>query len=104
MIFTDQNFKQQAEEQRGLILVDFFAPWCGPCKLMAPIIDELIEEYQGKDITIGKLNVDENKKTAEKYNVMGIPTLILFKNGKTIEQVTGFQDKESLKTMIDKNL
>jgi len=105
MQFTDQNFKQQVEEEKGLILVDFFAPWCGPCKLMTPIIEELIEEYKDKtDVKIGKLNIDENKEIAEKYDIMGIPTLILFKDGRVIEKITGYQSKEVLQQIIDKNL
>jgi len=104
MTFTDQNFKTEVEAQKGLILVDFFAPWCNPCKLMAPIIEDLIKEYEDKPVKIGKLNVDENKKTAEKYNIMGIPAIILFKDGKIIEQITGYQDKEMLEQLIDKNI
>lgn len=104
MIFTDQNFKQEVEENKGLTLVDFFAEWCGPCKLLAPVINELIEEYKGKSVKIGKLNVDENKETANKYNIMGIPAIIIFKEGKIIKQLTGYQPKEALKELIDKNI
>ncbi len=104
MVFTDQNFKQEVEDGNELVLVEFYAPWCGPCKMMAPIIEELIEDYKEKDVKIGKLNVDENQTSAEKYNVMGIPTIALFKGGKVIEQVTGFRAKEDLKEMIDKHI
>ncbi|MBU4256840.1 thioredoxin [Patescibacteria group bacterium] len=104
MIFTDQNFKQEVEDNKGLILVDFFAEWCGPCKLLAPVINELIEEYKGKSVKIGKLNVDENKEIAEKYNIMGIPAIIIFKEGKIVVQLTGYQPKEALKELIDKNI
>ena len=105
MQFTDQNFKNEVEEEKkGLILVDFFAPWCSPCVLMAPIIEELTEDYKEKSVKIGKLNVEENKQTAEKYNIMGIPTIILFKDGKIIEQITGYQGKDVLQQLIDKNL
>ncbi|MFH1427796.1 MAG: thioredoxin [Patescibacteria group bacterium] len=104
MIFTDQNFKEEVENSQNLVLVDFYAPWCGPCKLMAPIIDELIEENKDKNVKIGKINVDENKENAEKYNVMGIPTLILFKGGKIVHQATGAQSKEMLQNWIDKNV
>ena len=104
MQFTDQNFKQEVEESKDLVLVDFFADWCGPCKILKPILEELIKDYEGKKgVKIGKLNVDESKETAEKYNVMGIPTIILFRDGKIIEQVTGVQSKESLQEMIEKN-
>ncbi|MDP3043684.1 MAG: thioredoxin [bacterium] len=104
MIFTDQNFNQEVENYNGLALVDFFAEWCGPCKLLAPVIDELIEEYKGKSVKIGKLNVDENKEIAEKYNIMGIPAIIIFKEGKIVVQLTGYQPKETLKELIDKNI
>ena len=104
MQLIDQNFKKEVEEAKELVLVDFFATWCGPCKLLAPIIEELIEDYKDKKVKIGKLNVDENKQTAEKYNVMGIPTLIFFKEGKIITQITGLQTKEALKQLIDKYL
>ena len=101
MQFTDQNFKQEVEENEGLILVDFSASWCAPCKLMEPIIEELIQEYQDKDIQIGSLDVEASQQTAQKYNIMGIPTIILFKHGKIVEQITGYQDKEALKQLID---
>lgn len=104
MELNDQNFKQEVEENKGLVLVDFFAPWCGPCKLMGPIIDELAKDYKDKEIKIVKLNVDESKKTAEKYDVLGIPTIILFKDGKIAEQMTGYQSKETLEEVINKNI
>jgi thioredoxin 1 len=99
MILNDQNFSTEVENG-GLVLVDFFADWCGPCKLMGPIIEELVEEYKDKNVKIGKLNVDEAKVTAEKYGIMSIPTVILFKNGKVVWQASGVQSKESLKEMI----
>lgn len=104
MELTEKNFKQEVEDEKGLVLVDFFAPWCGPCKLMAPIIEELIEDYKDKDIKIGKLDADANQEIAKKYNVMGFPTLIFFKEGKVIEQIVGYQSKEALEQAIDKNL
>ena len=105
MIFTDQNFQNEVEQSRGLVLVDFYADWCGPCKLMGPVIEELVEDYKGKEgIKIGKLNVDESSVTAQKYNIMSIPTLILFKDGKQAEQLVGHKSKEELKEIIDKNL
>ena len=104
MILTDQNFNDQVEKNQGLVLVEFFAPWCGPCKMMVPIINELIEEYKNKDIVIGKLNVDEDTKIAEKYNIMSLPTLILFKQGKIDKQITGYTSKEDLKELIDNSI
>ena len=104
MELTNQNFKQEVEENKGLVLVDFSALWCGPCKLMAPIIDELAEDYKGKDIKIGKLDIDDGNEVAEKYNVMSVPTFILFKGGEVIEQLTGYQSKDALEEIINKNL
>ena len=104
MEFTNQNFKQEVEENKGLVLVDFTALWCGPCKLMAPIIDELAEDYKDKDIKIGKLDIDDGNEVAEKYNVMSVPTFILFKGGEVVEQLTGYQSKGALEEMINKNL
>jgi len=105
MELTDQNFKQEVEESKGLFLVDFSAIWCGPCKLMAPVIEELIKDNENKEnVKIGKVDIDNNKEISEKYNIMGIPTLILFKDGKIIEQITGYQSKEFLQNWIDKNL
>lgn len=105
MQITDQNFKQEVEDAKGLVLVDFFAEWCGPCKVQGPIIEELAEEYKEKQgIKIGKLNIDENQESAQKHNVLSIPTLILFKDGQPLETLVGMQDKGSLKELIDKNL
>ena len=104
MQFTNQNFKQEVEDVKELVVVDFFASWCGPCKLMAPIIDELEEEYREKGVKIGKIDIDENQEIAGKYEVSSIPTVALFKDGKIIDQATGLQSKEVLTEMINKNL
>ncbi|CRZ35673.1 thioredoxin [Herbinix hemicellulosilytica] len=98
--FTDDNFKTEALESDKLVLVDFYADWCGPCKMMAPIIDELAEEYEGS-VKIGKLNVDENPETTRKYRVMSIPTMIIFKNGEAIDNVVGVVSKNVLKEKLD---
>jgi len=100
---TDNNFKKEVLESYSPVLVDFWATWCGPCKMIAPIIEELAREYQGK-IKIGKVNVDENPKTATSYGIMSIPTLIFFKNGKVITQVAGALNKIELKRKIEENL
>ncbi len=96
--FTDQNF--QAETQKGLVLVDFWAPWCGPCKMVGPIIEELSGDYSGK-VKVGKLNVDNNQQTAMQFRVMSIPTVILFKDGEPVETMVGAQPKGVYRTRID---
>jgi thioredoxin 1 len=104
MIFNKDNFKQEVTDNQGLVMVDFSAAWCGPCQMLAPIIDELIKDNQAKAVKIGKLDVDVDQAIAEKYQVMGVPTIILFKGGKIVEQLTGYRSKEDLQAMIDKNL
>ena len=97
---NDGNFSQETND--GLVLVDFWAPWCGPCKMIAPVLEELAEE-QGDAVKIAKLNVDDNQETAGKYGVMSIPTLLLMKNGNVVDQVVGFQPKEALAELINKH-
>jgi thioredoxin 1 len=98
---TDQTFNTEVKE--GLVLVDFWAPWCGPCKMIAPVLEEINGEI-GDKVRIIKLNVDENSETVRKFGVMSIPTLILFKEGEVAEQVIGFQPKEALSELISKHL
>lgn len=100
---TDSNFKKEVLESKLLVLVDFWAAWCSPCKIIAPIIEELAKEYE-KKLKIGKLNVDENPKTATLYGIMSIPTLIFFRNGKVTEQVVGVLNKAELKRKIEGNI
>ncbi|MEW9675453.1 thioredoxin [Lentibacillus sp. L22] len=97
---TDQNFTKETSE--GLVLADFWAPWCGPCKMIAPVLEEIDGEMSDK-VQIVKLDVDENQETAGKYGVMSIPTLLLFKDGNVVDQVIGFQPKEALVELIDKH-
>ncbi|NLI68735.1 MAG: thioredoxin [Bacilli bacterium] len=98
---TDQNFAEKTAE--GLVLVDFWAPWCGPCKMIAPVLDE-IDAEMGDKVKILKLNVDENQETAGKFGVMSIPTLLLMKDGNIVDQVIGFQPKEALVNVINRHL
>lgn len=97
---TDQNFAENIKE--GLVLVDFWAPWCGPCKMIAPVLEELSGEVEGK-ANIVKVDVDDNQKTASDFGIMSIPTLILFKDGEAVEKIAGFQPKESLAKLIEKH-
>ncbi len=99
----DSNFEEEVLKNSRPVLVDFWAPWCGPCRAIAPVVEELAKEYEGK-VDVVKLNVDENPNTANKYRIRAIPTLILFKNGEVVAQVTGAVAKSSLKEMIEKAL
>lgn len=103
MIFNKNNFKIEVEEFVGLVFVDFFALWCGPCQLMSPIVEEMIKDNKDKNVKIGKLNIDENQEIAAQYNVMSIPTFIVFKNGKVVDKKIGYGSKEEIEQLIVKN-
>ena len=100
---TDKNFEQEVLEAPGPVLVDFWAEWCGPCKMIAPLLDELADEYDGK-VKIGKVNIDEQQHLAAEYGVRAIPTLLLFKGGQLAEQFVGMMDKATLKAKVSAKL
>ena len=97
---TDQDFEETVIKSTLPVLVDLWAPWCGPCRMVAPIVDKLAEKYQGK-FKFYRLNVDENSQTASKYKVMSIPTLIFFKDGKAVDTVIGAVPERVLQSKID---
>jgi len=99
---TDANF-EEALRNHPLVLVDFWAEWCAPCRMIAPILEELAQEYEGK-LLVAKLDVDENPKTAMRYRVMSIPTVILFKNGQPVEVLVGAQPKRNFQAKLEKHL
>ena len=101
LTLTGDNFKQEILDYSGVALVDFWAPWCGPCKMVAPTIDELSQEYAGK-AKIGKVNTDENMTLSSQYNVMSIPTMMIFKNGQVVDEITGAYPKNVIKERLDK--
>ncbi|MEA4896849.1 thioredoxin [Bacillota bacterium Meth-B3] len=99
--FTSKDLTQQALAGQGTVLVDFWAPWCGPCRMIAPIIEQLAGEYSGR-AAVGKLNIDEEQDAAVSYRVTSIPTLILFKDGVEQERMIGARGKEALEELLDK--
>ena len=101
--FNDQNFDSEVLESKTPVLVDFWAVWCGPCKAIAPIIEEIANDFNGK-VSVGKVDVDNNNQVAMKYGIRSIPTLLLFNNGEVIDQVIGNVGKESIESMLNKAL
>lgn len=100
LTLSGANWAGSVEQSATPVLVDFWAVWCGPCRMIAPIVEELAGEYEGK-VTVAKLNVDENQALAAKYGVMSIPTLLVFKGGQPVERIVGFMPKKDLKARID---
>ncbi len=100
LVLTSNSWDNEVLKFNGLVVVDFWAAWCGPCRMVAPTIEELAKEYAGK-IKVGKLNTDENSDIASKYKIMGIPTIMFFKNGQKVDQIVGAVPKQQIKTKID---
>lgn len=103
MTFTDSAFDTEVLSAEVPVLVDFWAEWCGPCRMIAPTVDAIANDYAGK-VKVGKVNVDENMNTASRYNIRGIPTLLLFKGGKVVAQQVGAAGKGDLQKMIEAHL
>ncbi|MBS0264915.1 MAG: thioredoxin [Planctomycetes bacterium] len=101
--FTDANFQTEVLESAVPVLVDFWAPWCGPCKALAPTIDALAKEFAGK-VRVGKLNTDDNPSTPSNYNISGIPTVILFKGGEVVGKIVGLASKDKLTASLNQLL
>ena len=97
---SQQNFSSEVLNATMPVLIDFWAPWCGPCKMIAPIVEELANEYAGR-LKVGKVNTDENLEIASKYQITSIPTLLIFKSGKPLQKIIGFKSKSDLKKVID---
>lgn len=104
IILTDQNFEEEVIKSNVPVLVDFWAPWCGPCQMMGPVIEEISNEIDSSKAKVGKLNVDESQIIAGKYQVMSIPTFLIFKDGQVVDQMVGGVQKERLKELLDKHI
>ena len=101
---TDANFQSEVEGSDALTMVDFWATWCGPCRIVAPVVEELAGEYAGKGLKVGKLDVDHNPQTAAKFGIRSIPTILFFKNGQIVDRVVGAMPKAHFAEKIEANL
>ena len=100
---TDANFKQEVMDSKTPVLIDFWAEWCGPCKMIAPVVEQLAKDFDGK-LKVGKVDVDSNQQTAMQFGVRSIPTLLIFKGGKVVEQIVGAVPKQALTDKVSKHL
>jgi thioredoxin 1 len=98
--FTDTNFETEVLSSETPVLVDFWAEWCGPCRMLAPVIDDLAEEYKGK-VKVGKLDTDANRNTAMRFSISAIPTVLVFKKGQLVQRLQGFRGKKDFKAVLD---
>ena len=98
--FTDQNFENDVEQSENPVLIDFWAVWCGPCKAIAPVIEEIADEYQGK-VKVGKVDVDQNQNIAMKYGIRSIPTILIMKKGEVVNQIVGAVPKTNITDMLN---
>lgn len=103
VVVTDKTFEEDILNAKGIVLVDFWASWCMPCQMLGPIIDELGEEF-GDKVKICKVNVDENRETSGKYNIMSIPVVFVFKDGKVVDQIVGLRQKDDYMNAVNKHL
>ncbi|MEJ4442065.1 thioredoxin [Enterococcus faecium] len=101
-VITDKTFNEETD--KGLVLIDFWATWCGPCRMQAPILDQLEQEYDEEEFRIAKMDVDENPETPQQFGILSIPTLMLKKDGQVVEKAVGVHSKEQLRQMIDQYL
>jgi len=99
-VFTDGNFQTEVLDNSDPVLVDFWAEWCGPCRMLGPVVERIAAANEGK-LVVGKMNVDENQQTPQKYGIQGIPALYFFKNGEVAQQLVGFQSQENIQKVVD---
>lgn len=100
VFFTDNTFQTDVIKSSVPVMVDFYADWCGPCRMLGPVIEELAEEYEGK-IKVGKVNVDENPEISQTFGIQSIPTILFFKEGKVVDKTVGVQSKDTLQNKLD---